>query len=202
MVSRRAFLRGGLVAGVATSAPIQAGRLLPRAGADHPATTEVFCDTRYAEGDQFLQTLAAEVFSVHGTTTDPAALLALLPSAMGKAHHLVGLTSDAAFVIVEQIALSNGYEVRFQGIHRHLDEQQITHEVRGDPRLITPLAENLELAAEAWPGLVARALLVPQRLAAANPENSVAGQRLCKSCSPRPEGSPGHLVSWLLTPAA
>ena len=202
MVSRRAFLRGGLVAGVATSAPIQAGRLLPRTGADNPATTEVFCDTRYVEGDQFLQTLAAQVFSVHGTTADPAALLALLPAAMEKAHHLVGLTSDAAFMIVEQIALSNGYEVRYQGIHRHLDDQQITHDVRGDRRWIEPLAENLEVAGEAWPGLVAQTVLVAPRSVDARLQHRGARQLLCEARSARPKGSPGHLVSWLLTPVA
>ena len=197
MVSRRDFLRGGSVAGLATALP--AGKAFA-AGTEQSvpdaAGYVVICDTRFRECDQFLGRVSADAFAAYATTADPGAILAQLPQVLADRRPLLGLSTDATLVIVDQTARASGYELRFSGIHQQQDEQTLNHRLEGNARWLLTLADALEAAGQDWADVLGHAggamLEAPARTDKAEVRVAVE----------RPGTSPGHLVSWAFAPSA
>lgn len=198
MVSRRDFLRSGSVAGIFSALPVGAvlaqgqSPLAPNAMAGLVA----ICDTRYSEGNQFLTQVAHAAHQTHATTQDAGAVLAQLPEALAAGRPLLGLTTDATLVIVEQAAIARGYGFSFRGVHRHLSDTQIRHDITADERWLGELGKALQTAGSEWPKLLGE--LGAGLLARTTGQSS----REFTATATRDVGSPGHLVSWGLVPAA
>lgn len=195
MVSRREFLRSGSLVGLASTLP--AGKLLATPSPSPASATGcvVVCDTRYPEGDRFLAALDGSAYLVTAPGNDAGSVMTSLAEPLDARRPLLGLTTDATLMVVEQLARERGYQVTYSGIHRHLDDRNIQHDLEGDARWIGSLADRLREEND-WGrvlGILGPALLEPGRN---------AKRATVTSAAPRPTGSPGHLVSWAMAPVA
>ncbi|MFZ5491748.1 MAG: hypothetical protein ACOY6E_04520 [Pseudomonadota bacterium] len=194
MVSRRAFLRGGSLAGLAALAPVARAQIQPRTtGGHHPF--EAVCDTRHAQGDAFLAAVAPRAFRSHGVGVDPGPVLGVVADATAAGRLLIGLTTPTTLMIARQMAAPQGYGLVFHGEHGALMDGKPHHRLHGDDAWLPELAQLLQRSADAWPGALGRSLvgLATERECSAS--QSVA----CASDARRDAGAP--LVSWVLAPA-
>jgi hypothetical protein len=192
MISRRDFLRGGAVAGLATTLP--AGAVI--AGSQSKtATFEAICDTRFEEGDQFLKVVATAAYQVHGLDADPGSIMPVMTSALGAGRPVIGLTTDAALLLAEQLALAEGYELSYKGIHKHLSADQVEHHLSLNDQWHASIEKPLSDAEYQWPEIIAR--LIPNLIT----DKPAAQQLRLVAPSKRALSSHGHLVSWVLRPA-
>ena len=118
MVSRRAFLRGGSLAGLASLVPTAGAAVYPRPALRHQPF-EALCDTRHADGDAFLAAAAPVAFRAHGVGADPATVLGVVADATAAGRLLLGLTTPSALMIARQMAASHGYALVFHGEHAY-----------------------------------------------------------------------------------
>jgi hypothetical protein len=192
MISRREFLRGGAVAGIATTLP--AGAVIAASQARPTVTFDAICDTRYQEGDQFLRTVSDQAYRVHGLGSDPGSVMPAINAAVAEGRAITGLTTDAALLLAEQLATAEGYALTYKGVHKHLSPDQIEHQLT----LAQPWQESIKTALldadDAWPGVIAKLMIT------VTPDTQgLMEQRLTAPARRHPE-SPGHLVSWILQP--
>lgn len=194
MVSRREFLRIGSMAGLASTLP--AGNLLART-ADHPLKLTGYvavCDTRFGEADRFLRGIAADAFTVTAPGADAGSVVTSLAEPLRASRPLLGLTTDATFMVAQQMAREAGYEVRYNGVHRHRAER-LRHELEGDGRWIANLAKHLA-ESEDW------ATALGELGGALFDDGTRRRRAVAETRSTLAAGSPGHLVSWAMTRAA
>jgi len=193
MVSRRAFLRGGSLAGLASLVPAASAAVRPRATwASLPF--EAVCDTRHQDGDAFLAAVAPRAYRSHGVGVDPGAVIGVMADATAARRVVLGLTTPSTLMIARQIAAPHGYGLAFQGEHDYLDSDRLRHHLRGDAAWLDDLASLLENSADAWPQALGRSL-------AGLPADRECTTTRAVTCAARhPERISGQRVSWMLAP--
>jgi len=193
MISRRDFLRGGAVAGIASTLP--AGAVIAATQAKPTIAFDAICDTRYEEGDKFLQKISAQAYRVHGLDNDPGSVMPAITDAVADGRSIAGLTTDAVLLLAEQLAVAEGYELTYKGIHKHLSDDQIEHRLTLGQQWHTSIEKPLTEADSAWPEVIATLMttLVP--------DNQPLVEQSLTTTAKRHPNSPGHLVSWILQPA-
>ncbi len=193
MVSRRAFLRGGSLAGLASLVPAAGAVVRPRAALTGQPF-EAVCDTRHPDGDAFLGAVAPRAYRCHGVGVDPGAVLGAMADATAAGRVVLGLTTPTVLMIARQVAAPHGYGLAFHGEHDYLGNDRLRHRLRGDDAWLGDLATLLVHSADAWPQALGRTLV------------SLPADRECAAtesidCAARhPAGKPGQLVSWVLAP--
>lgn len=193
MVSRRAFLRGGSLAGLASLVPAASAAVRPRA-ARAGLPFEAVCDTRHADGDTFLTAVSGRAFRSHGVGIDPGAVIGVMAEATAAGRMVLGLTTPATLMIARQVAAPHGYSLVFQGEHDYVRNDRLHHRLRGDAAWLGDLASLLERSADAWPQALGRSLAgLP-----AGPECDAAQTVDC--AVRRPAHKPGQMMSWVLAP--
>ncbi|WP_448508501.1 hypothetical protein [Immundisolibacter sp.] len=193
MVSRRAFLRGGSLAGLASLVPVASVAVRPRASLSGQPF-EAVCDTRHPDGDAFLTAISPRAYRSHGVGVDPGAVLGVMADAAAAGRVVLGLTTTTAFMIARQVAAPHGYGLAFQGEHDYLDNHHLRHRLRGDEAWLGELATLLEHSADAWPQALGRTL-------AGLPADRECTATQAINCAARhPDRNPGQLVSWMLAP--
>lgn len=193
MVSRRAFLRGGSLAGLASLVPAAGAVVRPRA-APLRQPFEAVCDTRHADGDAFLAAVAPRAFRSHGVGADPGAVLGVMAGATAAGRVVMGLTTPTALMIARQVAAPHGYGLAFQGAHEYLGNDRLRHRLHGDDAWLGDLATLLEHSADAWPQALGRTL------AGLPADRECTATQAVHCVARRPAGNPGQLVSWVLAP--
>lgn len=193
MVSRRAFLRGGSLAGLASLMPVARAQIHSRAPDRHPPF-EAVCDTRHTQGDAFLAAVSPRAFRSHGVGADPGAVLAVVADATAAGRLLVGLTTPATLMIARQLAAPHGYGLVFHGEHDTRVGHALQHRVHGDAAWVPELAQLLQQSADAWPGALGRSLIG----LSAERECSASRQVACGAAAPH--DASGRLASWVLAP--
>ncbi|MDD3675091.1 hypothetical protein [Thauera propionica] len=193
MVSRRAFLRGGGLAGLASLVPVVRAQVHARAGgAGQPF--EAVCDTRHAQGDAFLGAVSARAFRSHGVGADPGAVLGVVADATAAGRLLLGLTTPSALMIARQVAAPHGYGLVFHGEHDVLGDGRFQHRLHGDEAWLKDVADLLQHATHAWPTALGRTLAgLP-----ADRECGAMHSIGCATAAPPPPSV--RLASWLLAP--
>ena len=192
MVSRRAFLRGGSLAGLASLVPVVRAQVHSRVGAGQPF--EAVCDTRHPQGDAFLGAVSARAFRSHGVGADPGVVLGVVADATAAGRLLLGLTTPSALMIARQVAAPHGYGLVFHGEHDTLADGQLHHRLHGDAAWLTDVADLLSQTADAWPAALGRSLA---RLPADRECSAVHSV----GCAARQAASPSvRLASWVLAP--
>jgi len=193
MISRREFLRGGAVAGIASALP--AGAVIAATQAKPTIAFDAICDTRYEEGDQFLRTVSAQAYRVHGLDTDPGSVMPAIADAVAEGRSIAGLTTDAALLLADQLAAAEGYKLTYKGVHKHLSDDQIEHQLTLGQQWQASIEKPLIEADSAWPEVIASLMttLVP--------DNQPLVEHRLTATAKRHPNSPGHLVSWILQPA-
>ncbi len=192
MISRREFLRGGAVAGIATTLP--AGAVIAASQTRPTVAFDAICDTRYEEGDQFLRAVSSQAYRVHGLDNDPGSVMPAITAAVAEGRAITGLTTDAALLLAEQLASAEGYALTYKGVHKHLSTDQIEHRLTLGQRWQESIKPALLEADSAWPEVIAKLMIT------VTPDTeALVEKRLTASASRHPE-SPGHLVSWILQP--
>ena len=193
MVSRRAFLAGGSLAGLASLVPTAGAVVRPRT-APTGQPFEAVCDTRYRDGDAFLAAIAARAYRSHGAGVDPGVVLGVMADAAAADRPVLGLTTPTALMIARQVAAPHGYGLTFQGEHDYLDNHRLRHRLRGDEAWLGDLATLLERSADAWPQALGRTL-------AGLPVDRECSATQALDChAHHPADRPGQLVSWVLAP--
>lgn len=193
MVSRRAFLRGGSLAGLASLVPAAGAAVRPRASLSGQPF-EAVCDTRHPDGDTFLAAVSPRAYRSHGVGVDPGAVLGVVADATAAGRVVLGLTTPTALMILRQVAAPHGYGLAFQGEHDYLGKDRLRHRLRGNEAWLGDLATLLEHSADAWPQVLGRTL-------AGLPADRECTATQAFDCVARhPAGKPGHLVSWVLAP--
>ena len=193
MVSRRAFLRGGSLAGLASLVPAAGAAVRSRA-TPTGQPFEAVCDTRHPDGDAFLAAVSPRAYRSHGVGVDPGAVLGVVADATVAGRVVLGLTTPTALMIARQVAAPHGYGLAFQGEHDYLGKDRLRHRLRGDEAWLGDLATLLEHSADAWPQVLGRTL-------AALPADRECTATQAFDCVARhPAGKPGQLVSWVLAP--
>ncbi len=186
MVSRRAFLRGGSLAGLASLVPAARAQIHARAAGAH-TPFEAVCDTRRAQGDAFLGALAPQAFRSHGVGADPGAVLGVVADATAAGRLLIGLTTPTTLMIARQVAAPHGYGLVFHGQHDAQSDQDLQHRLHGDDAWLADLAQLLQRSGKDWPSTLGRALIglsadrectASQGVACAAAETHDAGARL------------------------
>ena len=194
MVSRRAFLRGGSLAGLVSLVPAARAQIHPRTGgAHHPF--EAVCDTRHAQGDAFLAAVSPRAFRSHGVGADPGAVLGVVADATAAGRLLIGLTTPTTLMIARQMAAPQGYGLVFHGEHGTLADDGTRHRLHGDAAWLPELAQLLQHSADAWPGALGRSLIGLSAQRECSSSQSVA----CAADARPDAGTP--LASWVLAPA-
>lgn len=194
MVSRRAFLRGGSLAGLASLVPTAGAAVVRPRAALSGQPFEAVCDTRHQDGDAFLAVVSQRAYRSHGVGVDPGAVLAVVADATAASRVVLGLTTPTALMIARQVAAPHGYGLAFQGEHDYLGKDRLRHRLRGDEAWLGDLATLLEHSADAWPQVLGRTL-------AALPADRECTATQAFDCVARhPAGKPGQLVSWVLAP--
>nr|ART40634.1 L223 [uncultured bacterium] len=193
MVSRRAFLRGGSLAGLASLVPAASAAVRPRATwTSQPF--EAVCDTRHHDGDAFLAAVAPRAYRCHGVGADPGAVLGVVADATAAGRVVLGLTTPTTLMIARQVAAPHGYGLAFHGEHDYLDNDRLRHHLRGDAAWLDDLAALLESSADAWPQALGRSL-------AGLPADRECTATRAVSCAARQPGRvSGQRVSWMLAP--
>ena len=193
MVSRRAFLRGGGLAGLASLVPAAGAAVYPRSSVRrHPL--EALCDTRHPDGDAFLTAVAPVAFRAHGVGADPATAFGVVADAAAAGRPLLGLTTPATLMITRQVAAPHGYGLVFQGEHTYRRDGQLHHRLRGDGAWLTDLAKLLQASGSAWPQSLGRTL-------ASLPADRDCAGLPAVDCTTRHDSDPsGQRVSWVLAP--
>lgn len=193
MVSRRAFLRGGSLAGLASLVPVVRAQVHPRTtSAAQPF--EAVCDTRHAQGDAFLTAVSARAFRSHGVGADPGAVLGVVADATAAGRLLLGLTTPSALMIARQMAAPHGYGLVFHGEHDVLGDDRFRHRLHGDEVWLKDVADLLQRSADAWPTALGRSLA------------GLPGDRECRAehvvgCATAAPTAPSvRLASWVLAP--
>lgn len=193
MVSRRAFLRGGSLAGLASLVPA-AGAVVRLRAALTGQPFEAVCDTRHAHGDAFLTAVSQRAYRSHGVGADPGAVLGVMADATAAGRLVLGLTTPTALMIARQVAAPHGYSLAFHGEHDYLGNDRLRHRLHGDDAWLGDLAKLLEHSADAWPQALGRTL-------AGLPADRECTATEAVSCTARhPAGKPGQLVTWVLAP--
>lgn len=193
MISRREFLRGGAVAGLASTLP--AGQVIAASESRPSVAFDAVCDTRYEEGDLFLRTVSDSAYRVHGLEIDPGSIMPVISAAVADRHPIAGLTTDAALLLAEQLATAEGYQLTYKGTHKHVSTNQVEHELLLDKEWYHNIQAPLADAGSTWPEIIAK--LVPTLI---TDKAGVQTQKISSS-GQRNLDSPGHLVSWILRPA-
>lgn len=193
MVSRRAFLRGGSLAGLASLVPAAGAVVHPRAALTGQPF-EAVCDTRHADGDVFLTAVSQRAYRSHGVGADPGAVLGVMADATAAGRTVLGLTTPTALMIARQVAAPHGYSLAFHGEHDYLGDDRLNHRLRGDHAWLGDLAALLERSADAWPQALGRTL-------AGLPADRECTATEAVSCTARhPARKPGQTVTWVLAP--
>ena len=193
MVSRRAFLRGGSLAGLASLVPAASAAVRPRAAWTNQPF-EAVCDTRHHDGDAFLAAVAPRAYRCHGVDVDPGAVLGVVADATATGRVLLGLTTPTTLMIARQVAAPHGYGLAFHGEHDYLDSDRLRHHLRGDAAWLDDLAALLENSTDAWPQALGRSL-------AGLPADRECTATRAVSCAARQPGRvSGQRVSWMLAP--
>jgi hypothetical protein len=193
MVSRRAFLRGGSLAGLASLVPAAGAAVRPRASL-RGQPFEAVCDTRHPDGDAFLTAISPRAYRSHGVGVDPGAVLGVMADATAAGRVVLGLTTPTAFMIARQVAAPHGYGLAFQGEHDYLDNHHLRHRLRGDEAWLGELATLLEHSADAWPQALGRTL------AGLPADRECTATQAIDCVARRVAGKPGQRVSWVLAP--
>jgi hypothetical protein len=193
MVSRRAFLRGGSLAGLASLVPAAGAVVRPRAALTGQPF-EAMCDTRHADGDAFLTAVSQRAYRSHGVGADPGPVLGVMADATAAGRAVLGLTTPTALMIARQVAAPHGYGLTFHGEHDYLGNDRLHHRLRGDDAWLGDLATLLERSADAWPQALGRTL-------AGLPTDRECTTTQAVGCIARhPARKPGQLVTWMLAP--
>jgi hypothetical protein len=194
MVSRRAFLRGGSLAGLASVMPIARAEIHAARALGVSAPFEAVCDTRRAEGDAFLEAVSARAFRSHAVGADPGEVLGVVADATAAGRSILGLTSPSALMIARQMAAAQGYGLVFRGEHAAQTDGRLSHRLHGDDAWLPTLAELLQRSPDGWPTLLGRTLVgLP-----ADRECRAVQNVTCTERSSR--GSSAELASWVLAP--
>ncbi len=192
MVSRRAFLRGGSLAGLASVMPGARAQIHAARGPDAAAPFEAVCDTRRPEGDAFLSAVSSRAFRSHGVGADPGTVLGVVADATAAGRSILGLTSPSTLMIARQVAASHGYGLVFHGEHTTRADGHLDHRLYGDDAWLPTLAELMQRSPDAWPTLLGHTLV------------GLPADRECRSaqtvtCSDRgAHGTGAQLASWVL----
>jgi hypothetical protein len=193
MVSRRAFLRGGSLAGLASLVPAAGAAVDPRSSLRRQPL-EALCDTRHPDGDAFLTAVAPVAFRAHGVGADPAAVFGVVADATAAGRLLLGLTTPATLMITRQVAAPHGYALVFQGEHAYRRDGQLHHRLRGDSVWLNDLAKLLQASGDAWPQSLGRTL-------AGLPADRDCANLPTVDCTTRHGGDlSAQRVSWVLAP--
>lgn len=193
MVSRRAFLRGGSLAGLASLVPAAGAAVYPRSYLRRQPL-EALCDTRHPDGDAFLTAVAPVAFRAHGVGADPAAVFGVVADATAAGRLLLGLTTPATLMITRQVAAPHGYALVFQGEHAYRRDGQLHHRLRGDGAWLNDLARLLQASGDAWPQSLGRTL------AGLPADRECTATRALDCAAPHRAHKPGKMVSWVLAP--
>ena len=193
MVSRRAFLRGGSLAGLASLVPAAGAAVYPRSYLRRQPL-EALCDTRHPDGDAFLTAVAPVAFRAHGVGADPATVLGVVADATAAGRLLLGLTTPSALMIARQTAAPHGYALVFHGEHAYRRDGQLHHRLRGDDAWLKDLARLLQASGDAWPQNLGRTL-------AGLPADRDCTGLPTVDCTTLHGGAwSGEQVSWVLAP--
>ena len=193
MVSRRAFLRGGSLAGLASLVPVVRAQVHPRTtSATQPF--EAVCDTRHAQGDAFLTAVSARAFRSHGVGADPGAVLGVVADATAAGRLLLGLTTPSALMIARQVAAPHGYGLVFHGEHDVLGDDRFQHRLHGDVAWLKDVANLLQHSAAAWPTALGRTLAGLPADRECRAEHSIG----CATAAPTTPSV--RRASWVLAP--
>lgn len=193
MISRRAFLRGGSLAGLASLVPA-AGTAVRHRAARTGQPFEAVCDTRHQDGDAFLAAVSPRAYRSHGVGVDPGAVLGVMADATAAGRAVLGLTTPTALMIARQVAAPHGYGLAYRGEHDYRGDDRLRHRLRGDEVWLGDLATLLEHSADSWPQALGRAL------AGLPADRECAATRAIDCAARHPARNPGQLVSWMLAP--
>ena len=194
MVSRRAFLRGGSLAGLASVMPVARAQFHPGAALGTAAPFEAVCDTRRPEGDAFLGAVSSRAFRSHGVGADPGAVLGVVAEATAAGRLILGLTSPSTLMIARQVAATHGYGLVFHGEHAAQADGRPSHRLHGDDAWLPALAELMQRSPDAWPTLLGRTLV-------GLPADRECGTTQSVTCAQRSAHDAGaQLASWVLAP--
>ena len=193
MVSRRAFLRGGSLAGLASLVPVARAQIHARSTVAQ-GPFEAVCDTRHAEGDAFLAAVSPRAFRSHGVGADPGAVLGVVADATAAGRLLIGLTTPATLMIARQVAAPHGYGLVFQGEHGAASEDDLRHHLHGDAAWLPELAQLLQHSSNDWPGALGRSLV------GLSADRECNASLLVACASATPHDAVARLASWVLAP--
>lgn len=194
MVSRRAFLRGGSLAGLASIMPIARAEIHAARALGTAAPFEAVCDTRRPEGDAFLSAVSSRAFRSHGVGADPGAVLGVVADATAAGRSILGLTSPSTLMIARQVAATHGYGLVFHGEHAAQADGRPSHRLHGDEAWLPTLAELMQRSPDAWPTLLGRTLV-------GLPADRECGATQSVTCAQRStHGTGAQLASWVLAP--
>jgi hypothetical protein len=194
MVSRRAFLRGGSLAGLASIMPIARAEIHAARALGVSAPFEAVCDTRRTEGDAFLSAVSPRAFRSHGVGADPGVVLGVVADATAAGRSILGLTSPSTLMIARQVAAAHGYGLVFHGEHDTAIDGRVGHRLHGDEAWLPTLAELMQRSPDTWPTLLGRTLIgLP-----ADRECSATQRVTCTERSAH--GAGAQLASWVLAP--
>lgn len=194
MVSRRAFLRGGSLAGLASVMPVARAQIHSAHALGAPAPFEAVCDTRRPEGDAFLTAVSTRAFRSHGVGADPGAVLGVVADATAAGRSILGLTSPSTLMIARQVAATHGYGLVFHGEHAAQADGRPSHRLHGDDAWLPALAELMQRSPDAWPTLLGRTLV-------GLPADRECGTTQSVTCAQRSAHDAGaQLASWVLAP--
>ena len=182
MLSRRVFLFSALSA---ASLPVLRYADLP--GDVRKSKIAVFSENECPDTRLFYSCLPGKVLD-----SDPGLALQDLDRSMRRSEFdiVFGLTRDSNFVLIEQYALANSYQLHYHGTHRY-QGQKILHSLKGGQALVGSLSDQIADKQAQWPAAVSQVPLLSQY----NKVTMV--NREIRSSHPHPSQGRGHLVSWL-----
>ena len=124
--------------------------------------------------------------------TDPGLALQELDRSMRRKEFefLFGLSRDSNFMLIEQYALANSYQLQYHGSHKY-DSHSISHSLSGNQEVIEALSQIVINEDETWSKTISQVPL----LSSFDKPSMV--NKIIRSGHRRPEGSPGQLASWL-----
>jgi len=189
VTNRREFLQ---TAAALSAAPL-AGRAAFAEGHRAAVLDAVIFDSRHPEARDFgarAGFLGAPLRAIEGDITDLWQNELLVRWRTAPAA-IAGLTERPALFLLERLAWDHGMRVVFEAEHAPDGRGRAAHRVvrTADPRL----ADELDLAAQSWPRILADALVAATPVAARDTRPTDAGLAAHL-------GEPTKLYSWIIAP--
>jgi hypothetical protein len=123
---------------------------------------------------------------------DPGPMLLELDKSFrdGEFELVLGLSRDSNFMLVEQYAQANRYQLHYHGIHRY-GAKGLSHTLHGTSQIIKHLETNIPTANQDWTEAISQLPGLSDYQDRPSLKTAFTSGHVC------PKQSPGLLVSWL-----